>query len=218
MLVAGIDEAGRGPVVGDLVIAGVLIEESDWNKLVEMGVKDSKLLSPQKRQELYKEIKKVVLDYKVINVSPREIDAYLNSGTNLNELEMIKMVTITDYLKPDRVYIDAPSVNAKKFGEKFLSKIEKKCDVVAEHKADLNYAVVGAASILAKVTRDAEIERIKREIHKDIGSGYPGDEKTIKFVETAVSDKKFVNYIRTTWQTFKEMKSRKAQCSLAGFA
>ena len=65
-LICGIDEAGRGPVIGPLVICGVLISEKDLPKLKALDPKDSKLLTPKKRSELEKKIKRVVKDYKII--------------------------------------------------------------------------------------------------------------------------------------------------------
>jgi len=158
MLICGIDEAGRGPVIGPLVSAGVLIEEKDEAKLKALGVKDSKLLTPQQREILYKKIIAVVKDYNIKILQPFQIDAAVNNPVhNLNWLEADSMAEISNELKPDKIIVDCPSTNIKAFTEYFRKKLKIKAEIVAEHKADLNHPVVSAASILAK-----EIKRLRR--------------------------------------------------------
>ncbi len=158
-LIAGIDESGRGPVIGPLIICGVLIEENKIELLKEIGVKDSKLLTPLKRSQLFNKITKMVKSYKIIKVDPPEIDAALakDSGINLNWLEALKTAEILNFLQPDKAFIDCPSPNKiayEGYLRRFLN--NKEMDLVVEHKADVNYLPASAASILAKVTRDAE--------------------------------------------------------------
>src|SRR3989344_2545419 len=114
--VLGVDEARRGPVIGPLIISGVIIEEKDEIKLKKLGVKDSKLLTPKKREELYPKILEIVKRYKIVEVSPSEIDAALESQElNLNWLEAHKTAQIINELKPDKAFIDCPSPNKKRF-------------------------------------------------------------------------------------------------------
>src|SRR3989338_9160258 len=114
VLICGIDDAGRGPVIGPMIMAGVLIEDIDLDKLKTIGVKDSKLLSQTRREELFKEIIKIVKDYKIIKIYPEEIDKALFSNTsNLNNLEGEKMAEIINYLRPEKVIVDCPSTNKK---------------------------------------------------------------------------------------------------------
>jgi ribonuclease HII len=213
-LILGIDEAGKGPVVGPLVIAGALFQEEKKNALREIGVKDSKLLTPEKREELFEKVKYLAEAYKVIEVSPSEIDARFSVNTNLNQLEAIKFAEIINDLKPDVVIIDTPTKNTKSF-ENYLKKfLNHECVIKCENFADLNHVEVGAASIIAKVIRDREIKRIENEIGEKIGAGYPSDPQTIEFVKKAFDKKEWHKYIRKTWFTFQRIKEEKEQMRL----
>jgi len=215
-LVLGIDEAGRGPVIGDLVIAGTMIERSSIIQLEKLGVKDSKLLLPKKRVELFKKVKKLT-KFKIISVSPKEIDeAVLDPGhMNLNWLEAVKTVKIIDSLKPDIAIIDCPTVNTSKYKD-YIKKLlkHKKVKLIVENKADLNYVIVGAASILAKVTRDNSIEKLKKK-YGDIGPGYPANEITKKFIDENWD--KHPEIFRHSWATMKNKKKEKQQKSLNSY-
>ena len=91
MKLGGIDEAGRGPVVGPLVIAAVVVDESKLSNLETLGVKDSKKLSPKKREELFKEIIRLVDDYFILEISPEEID---NREGTMNEFEVENFIKV----------------------------------------------------------------------------------------------------------------------------
>lgn len=215
MIVCGVEEAGRGPVIGPMVMAGVIIDEKDEHKLVDLGVKDSKLLSPARRRAMYPEILKLVKAYKIIILSPREIDECLASeDINLNWLEALTSVKIIDSLKPDKAILDCPSNNVQAYKEYVLTRLEKPIEIISEHKADLKYPVVSAASILAKVTRDAEIEKIQEKIGQDIGSGYPADPKTKAFLQ-ANYDK--YDIFRKSWASYKRLIEGKKQSNLGDF-
>ncbi|MEK6923126.1 MAG: ribonuclease HII [Nanoarchaeota archaeon] len=215
MKICGIDEAGRGPVIGPLVIAGACFDEKDLPELVRLNVRDSKLVPEKKRKELFNEIIKLAHSYKIIIVPADEIDSTNAKGINLNHLEAIKAAEIISELKPDVVYVDSPtSPDAKTFAKyirdhlDFLPK-----DIHAEHKADVNHREASAASILAKVTRDAEIEKIKKEVKLDFGSGYSADPITKKFVEEHWENT-LAKYIRHSWGNIKKLKHLKAQQKL----
>lgn len=216
VLICGIDEAGRGPVIGPMVIAGVLIEAPDEQKLINLGVKDSKLLTPKQREAMFEDIKNIAKKHKIVVILPPEIDAALQSDElNLNWLEAQKTVEIINQLEPHKVFIDCPSTNIYAYKEYLMKRIlNKHIDVVAEHKADVSYPVVSAASILAKVTRDREIERIKAQIGADFGSGYPSDPKTQEFMQ-----KNFNKYdiFRKTWASYKDAFKGKQQRKLMDF-
>jgi len=205
VLVCGVEEAGRGPVIGPLVVCGVLIDEKDEQTLKSIGVKDSKLLTPAKRETLFEQIKKIAAGYKLKVVPPQEVDAALMSDNlNLNKLEAQKMAEVINELKPDRVILDCPSNNTKEFTRYLRQYLKnKKLEIAAEHKADVRYVVVGAASILAKVTRDREIQKIKEKIGIDFGSGYPSDEKTQKFLKENWD--KYPSIFRKTWASYKRV-------------
>ncbi len=217
MIVVGIDEAGRGPIIGPMVVAGVAIDDKDEQKLIELGVKDSKLLSPRQRESMFDKIKKIAKDHKIIIIPPSEIDEAINSANlNLNKLENIKYAMITNYLKPEKVILDCPSNNIIEFVKFFEMNLTiENLDVVAEHKADVTYPVVSAASILAKVTRDREIEKIKKQLGVNFGSGYPADPITAEFVKKNYD--KYPDIMRKTWETYKRVVSNKNQRGLKDF-
>lgn len=216
MLICGIEEAGRGPVIGPMIVCGVLIEKGTEKELKKLGVKDSKILTPKQRECMFSEIKKVVKDYKVLKVSTKEIDNAISSEeSNLNWLEADKFIEIVNSLKPDIAYIDCPSNNTAAYKEYIQERIKsKKTKLVVEHKADQKYVVVSAASVIAKVTRDTEIEKIKKKYNIEFGSGYPSDPFTKQFLE-----KNYNKYpiFRKSWVSWKNIAKKKGQKKLFQF-
>lgn len=209
MKVLGIDEAGRGPVLGPLVMVGFLIDEERIKTLREIGVKDSKLLTPHKREELIGQLEDMGEIF-IRVIEPHQID-----GFNLNRLEKIATRDIILEAKPDHAVIDAFE---KRLEEKLaLAANGYTGKVTAEHKADLKYAVVGAASIVAKVLRDREIEKLKVN-YGDFGSGYPSDPKTARFVEELIKSKETLpGFVRKSWDTIRRVTEKEAQINLEGF-
>lgn len=216
VLICGIDEAGRGPVVGPMVMCGVLIEKSEESLLKEIGVKDSKQLSPQQREAMFSKIKKAAKKVEVIILSPQEIDEALNAeGTNLNWLEADNMVKILNKLRPGIAYLDCPSNNIMAFTNYLRTKLDIKIELHPEHKADERYPVVSAASVIAKVTRDREIEKIKKKIGIDLGSGYPADPVTKRFLEE--NWQKYPEIFRRSWASYKTVAKKLGQKRLGEF-
>jgi len=218
MNVCGIDEAGRGCIVGPLVICGAMMDEKDLPKLAELGVKDSKLLSPVQREKIAKELPNVV-KFEIIHVPPQEIDDSVNSknGENLNWLEAIKSVEIINRLSPEKAFIDCPSPNVKAYHEFIAERLfHKKVQFKTEHKADSKYLIVGAASILAKVARDAEIEKIKKHVGTDFGSGYMADPRTVVFLEKNWD--KHPEVFRHSWTPYQVIAGLKKQKKLRDFS
>jgi len=211
MRVVGVDDAGRGAVIGPLVIAGVLIDEQDLPKLDELGVKDSKRLSPRRREQLAEEIKKLALRYHVIKLAPAEIDKVVETGRKLhrlNRLEAQTMAKVIAALKPDVAYVDASDVLADRFKRHIAESLPLEVQIVSEHKADAKYPVVSAASIIAKVERDRAIAELQ-ERHGNMGCGYPTDPKTIEFLESWIQ--KFGSYpefVRKSWKPAKRLKTK----------
>jgi len=184
MLVAGIDEAGRGSVIGPLVVAGVTIREEKLYALKQLGVKDSKLLSSKKRVALAQQIKPLAEKFVIIKLMPPEIDRVVASQRKLhklNRLEAETMARIIDSLEPEQAYVDAADVVEERFKHHIQERISTKVQIISKHKADKIYPVVSAASILAKVERDSEIESLLAEFG-DFGSGYLTDPKTKLFL------------------------------------
>jgi len=218
--VLGIDEAGRGAVVGPLVVCGFLIDEKDEKKLKKIGVKDSKKLTPKKREELASKIEEIGIHIVIIRVPSAKIDANRRRGINLNQIEAIKMAEIINLLEPDKVIVDSPSYNTNKFRDYLWSKLEKKkVELVSENFADQNYPVVSAASIIAKVNRDEAIEELKKKVGKDFGVGYPHDPRTIEFLNKLAEKNKgkLPSYVRHTWDTVERIKNEYSQLRILSF-
>ena len=200
MLVCGVDDAGRGSVLGPLVIAGISIEQKNIKQLVKIGVKDSKQLSPQSRERLYEQILSLVEGYHVAKIPPKTIDKSVSKNL-LNQLEANYMAKVIKKLKAGSSYVDSCDVNPKRFGV-YISNIAKTGKIISSHHADRKYPVVSAASIIAKVNRDREIEKL-REMH-DLGSGYPSDPKTMKFIKEWISQNDNVPiFVRKSWKPVK---------------
>ena len=197
MKICGVDDAGRGSMIGPLVIAGISIGKKNIRKLRKLGVRDSKKLSPKKREQLYKEIIKIVDDYHVVRIPPKTIDKFVFEH-NLNHLEAKKMAEVIRNLKPQLSYVDSCDVNASRFGRE-ISDLSGKSKVKSYHYADSRFVVVSAASIIAKVSRDRSINRLNKI--SNLGSGYPSDKKSVNYVKKIVSSKKpLPSSIRKSWK------------------
>lgn len=209
MKVAGVDDAGRGPIIGPLLIAGVLVEEKNLPILKNLGVKDSKLLSPHRRVELAEEIKKLALKWHFVKLLPAEIDDVVENGKKLhklNRLEARAMAEVIAFLKPEVAYVDASDVLAERFGEHIQECLPFKVKIVSEHKADKKYVVVSAASIIAKVERDKAIEELANK-YGDMGSGYVTDPKTVAFLKKWVKKHgSYPDFVRKSWKPAKKLK------------
>jgi ribonuclease HII len=214
MIIAGVEEAGRGPVIGPMVMATACCEEKDEFKLKALGVKDSKLLTPGQRERIF-EAMQDLCTFEIIHVQPAEIDAAVTSDeTNLNWLEADKAAIMINKLRPDKVILDCPSTNLKAYEDYIKKKLDYKPKLVVEHKADVNYTIVGAASIIAKVTRDREIQKLKEKYKVDFGSGYPSDPMTIDFLNENFDKYPF---FRKSWDPWVKAKKKGPQKKLGEF-
>lgn len=202
MILCGIDDAGRGSLLGPLVIAGVTAKPSTLKEFLRLGIKDSKLLSPEVREKLYKKIITLADDYAVTRISPSIIDKNVKNH-RLNYLEAKYMAKILSKLDFSVSLVDACDVNLGRF-ENVIKKCANKEDVMCYHKADQRFVIVSAASIIAKVTRDRAIARIRK--NHDLGSGYPSDKRTIRFVKKTVESKiELPKFVRTSWKTVQSL-------------
>jgi ribonuclease HII len=212
MLVAGVDDAGRGAVIGPLVIAGVLVREEDLPKFKELGVRDSKLLSPRRREFLAVEIRRIAKNFNVVKLSPREIDVVVNSGRKLHKLNYLEaqtMARVIEALRPDMVYVDASDVLEERFKQHIQECMSFRVNIVSEHKADRNYVVVSAASIIAKVERDREIAELAKTLG-DFGSGYPSDPRTMRFLKECCEElEEYPDFVRKSWKPAKRIRDEK---------
>jgi ribonuclease HII len=210
MLISGVDEAGRGPVIGPLIIAGVSIEDSDSSKLVGLGVKDSKLLSAKRREMLAIKIKDMAQKWQILSITPAEIDRVVESKRKLhklNRLEAQAMASVIATLKPDIAYVDASDTIANRFGDHIAEKLSFTLEIVSEHKADRKYPIVSAASILAKVERDKAISQLQK-MHGNLGCGYPSDSNTIEYLESCIQKfGVYPDFVRKSWKTAKRIRN-----------
>jgi len=201
--IVGVDEAGRGPLVGDMFVVGVICEKNKLKLLQSLGVRDSKMLSRSMREQLFHRILKVIDDYHVVRFSPRQIDS-----ENINQLfQKAIQEILDDFLEKYHVvetYVDATG-NANKIKGLIKRKLKFKGKLVVEYKADRNYVIVSTASIIAKVLRDRHISELSK-IYGNIGSGYPSDAKTIAWIKRYYE--KFGELppiVRRKWKTLRKV-------------
>ncbi len=202
MMILGIDEAGRGCVIGPMVVGGVLVDSDKLDHLIELGVRDSKLLSLKRRKQLVKEIKTIAKEKQIVIVSPSQIDK-----VSLNELDLRSITRLIKKFKPDKAVFDVPTHphGVGRFVQAVEYHLDFDLDLVGENKADEKYPVVSAASILAKVKRDQIIEELKQE-YGDFGSGYMSDSKTQQFLKDWYQkNKSFPNIVRAKWSSAKRL-------------
>ena len=203
-MICGVDEAGKGPVMGPMVVAAVSVKNA---KIIEnLGFKDSKLLTPKKRKELFELIKKNY-QYAIEIIKPEKIDEYRRKN-KLNLLNRRSFEKVISKLNPKIAYVDAADVNEERFGREIKNNLtnENDTDVISMHKADSKIPVVAAASIIAKQTREIEIEKLKEKIG-DFGSGYPSDTRTIKFLKSYFHDNlKWPSGTRKSWKTIERIR------------
>ena len=206
MIICGVDDVGRGSMIGPLVISGITIDKKNVKKLKSIGVQDSKKLSSKKREILYKKIIEIVDDYYVVRISPKTIDQNVFKH-KLNHLEAKNMAKVIKKLDPHTAYVDSCDVDYKRFGRE-ISSLTSNSRIVSRHHADSRFTVVAAASIIAKVSRDKSIHRLKKNF--DLGSGYPSDKNTVKCVKKLLSSRKqSYPFIRMSWKPVQKIINKK---------
>jgi len=214
-LTSGIDEAGRGPVIGPMVMAITVFDPKGVEKLKELNVRDSKKIAESRRNTLEKEIKKIAVEYKIHKLSPADIDR-LRKQESLNVIEarIAAKLILSLESAPAKVFVDSPDNIPADFAEKIITFINQSHNeykipkIVSENKADDTYVEAGAASILAKVERDRIIDELKNDMG-DFGSGYPSDPKTAEFVREMVKNGTISDHVRRSWNTIDKSKQRK---------
>ncbi|MDD4651400.1 MAG: ribonuclease HII [Methanothrix sp.] len=207
MLLLGADEAGKGPVVGSMFVAGLVIEEDKLFDLAGFGVRDSKLLTPARREVLARKINGIAADQYILEVKAQMIDE-LRLVMTMNEIMVRSFSTVVANLHADRGMLDAADVNAQRFADRVKAASKTSMILQAEHKADQRHHVVSAASILAKVRRDASMRELESSMHCKIGSGYPHDQDTINFLTEWVKEKRALPpCVRQSWATAQRIKA-----------
>lgn len=205
--VLGIDEAGRGSVLGPLVVGGFLTEQSRLNELSALGVRDSKLLSPNRREEIFDELQ-TVGERLAIPIPPLQVDAAVARG-ELNLLEAKAFAQLVSMTDAKEVYVDACDVRPGRFGRRVKAFAGTPARIVSAHHADRDRPIVSAASIVAKVCRDRAVSRLRFRLESDFGSGYPSDARTQRFVKDHLSATvERVSWLRYSWATVERLKPR----------
>lgn len=216
IMICGVDEAGRGPVIGPMVVAGIRVESDKG--LLKLAVKDSKRHTAGKREELAIKIHDMAKC--VVNVVSAEDIDLLRDEMTLNKLEENMFAKIIDEVAVpgSTVYLDAASTDEKGFGDRIKSMLKKDVNIVSKHRADDTYPVVSAASIIAKVRRDEEVAKIAKELGEDFGSGYPSDQRTIDFLKRWVEKHgELPPHTRRSWKTAQRIMSDSKNTSLDQF-
>jgi ribonuclease HII len=199
-IICGIDEAGRGSLLGPIIVAGVCVTKKSISEMVEIGIKDSKLLSPKKRQVLFGHVINVAESICVCRINIEDIDFHVFRN-NLNLLEAEAMAITIRNMKSDKTYVDSCDVNPSRYQRTIKSFLKQNnTKLVSMHHADRLSVVVSGASIIAKVIRDSELSKIRIK-YGDVGSGYPSDKKTIKFVKEWFRQKNEIPpFARKSWK------------------
>ncbi|HKZ61455.1 MAG TPA: ribonuclease HII [Nitrososphaera sp.] len=213
ILVGGVDEAGRGSIIGPLIVAGVSVRETRMAQLSEIGVRDSKALTAKGRARLFREIMKVADSVCIRKVKPAEVDDSV-SFRGLNRLEAKVMAAVINNIGADEVYVDCCDVNPERYRDYIGQHLICSPKMHSMHHADAINVVVSAASIIAKITRDQEVQQIRNR-YRGIGSGYPSDEQTMRFIRRWVKKKGSApEFARKSWKPLRLLLEQKAQCKL----
>ncbi len=206
-MICGVDEAGRGPAMGPLVVGVVFVE--DDGALREIGVKDSKKLTPKARDRMYDQIVSSVEHWDTVIISAEEIDEQ-RKRISLNEIELNMFAEGASRWKTKAIFADCPDINEDSFADRLRNLIGGDVEIIAKHKADDTYPVVSAASIIAKVTRDRMMDAIRDEFGTNVGSGYPSDHFTMDFIREWIEKNGTAPpHVRTSWEPVREMLSKR---------
>lgn len=210
-MICGVDEAGKGAVLGPMVVGGVGCEEMTD---LPTGVRDSKTLTPKRRETLYAEIVGS-FPWTVIEITAAEIDR-LRTETSMNAIVAKAHAGVIATLAPQTAYVDACDVNEERYGTTVVS-FGSPCPVIARHHADALFPVVSAASIVAKVSRDRRIAELQDEFGP-IGSGYPSDPATIAYLKERIgADGVPPAIARSSWKTVEALMDGRRQRTLEDF-
>ena len=213
-MICGVDEAGKGSVLGPMVVAAVGVPSE--TSLADLGVKDSKLLSEKERERLYPLIRKRC-KVATVKLDAQDIDRVRFEMT-MNAAVARAHAQVITKLSPSCAYVDACDVNIFRYAEMVRSHLQKPCEIVSEHHADEKFLVVSAASIIAKVTRDRAIVTLAKK-YGEIGSGYPSDPVTIRYLSGYIDEHRVPPPIaRKSWKTVSALLAKRSQSSLGDFS
>ena len=219
----GVDEAGKGPVIGPMVAAAVRAAEAD----LPDGIDDSKRLTAATRESIATQLREspaVAVGLGVVTTD--EID---DPETDMNSLTVAAQVRALGDVAADgdHTLVDAGDVSESRFARRVADGVADAgtdteggvaIDVTAEHGADEASQLVGAASIIAKVERDSRIDAIGENYDRDVGSGYPSDPTTREFLADYVDRHgELPACARASWATCEDVVTAAEQSELAEF-
>ncbi|RLG18788.1 ribonuclease HII [Candidatus Micrarchaeota archaeon] len=209
-MIAGVDEAGRGCVLGPLVIGLAVAKQRVAAQLKLDGVKDSKELNHGRRKKLAAKIRKAC-GVLLIEIPATDLNLLMKKRISLNEIEAMRIAKALMKLGEgvSSVYVDSPDAIPKMFERRIRKYYDAPFEIVCENKADSNHPIVAAASIVAKVARDEKIEEIKKIVGFDFGSGYSSDPRTVGYLKKNLHEPKLQEFIRKKWSTIDGLKQRK---------
>jgi ribonuclease HII len=212
-MICGVDEAGKGSVLGPMVIAAV--GTPDENTLADLTIRDSKTHTAKERERLAGIIRDRCR-VTTVKIDAHEIDS-IRIEMTLNACVARAHAQVISRLRPKTAYVDACDVNEFRYAEMVRNHLTRQCDIVSEHHADSTYQIVSAASIIAKVARDKEILKLAKT-YGEIGSGYPADPVTIAWLSSYIDKHRHPPPIaRKSWKTVTAMIGKKEQSSLERF-
>ncbi len=214
--VIGVDEAGRGPVLGSMFVAGVSVPTESH---LPEDVRDSKQLDGKRREALAAQLERLdAVHTSIVEVPPERID---DDPRGLNRLTARATGRVIDELfveKEDRIVVDACDSDADRYAARVSAALDRDVQIIAEHHADETHPVVAAASIVAKQRREDHVASLREE-YGEIGSGYPGDRTTRTYLADYVERHgKLPSCARASWQTSAEVLASRSQGTLDDFA
>lgn len=195
----GVDEAGKGAVVGSMYVAAVEFEG-------DFGVPDSKRLTSEERERLAERVRETC-EVAFVEATADEVDGYVENG-GMNDLMVEAHARTVEALgESGRVVCDASDVSADRFARRVGERVEN--PVEAEHGADETYDAVGAASVVAKVERDKSVSSY------GAGSGYPGDPATVEYLRRHAPE--YPSHVRESWSTSERIAREERQSRFDDF-
>lgn len=199
-------------MLGPIIVAGICVSKKSISEMIKKGIKDSKLLTPKKRQILFGHVVSIAESICICRINIAEIDFHVFKN-NLNTLEAEAMAITISNMKSDKTYVDSCDVNPSRYQRTISSFLKRNSTkLISMHHADKLNVVVSGASIIAKVIRDSEITKIRVK-YGDIGSGYPSDKKTIEFVRQWFRQKNEIPpFARKSWKPAQMILSGTVRC------
>lgn len=207
----GVDEAGKGPVLGSMFAAAV---RAPADSLPD-GIDDSKRLSDDRREALAERLR----DDDRVDVGVAEIEPARIDDGNMNDLTVTAHAeAVSSVVRPGDVGLcDAGEVDAERFARRVADAVDAEFDLDARHGADGTDEFVGAASVVAKSARESHVAELASK-YGEVGSGYPGDPTTIDFLKAYVeSTGELPACARASWSTCEDVVREVTQSALEEF-